>query len=238
MRLRDRSSCLLVIASAITAACGGGSYAYVPEGATARPDGRPVSRIAIPPERPRGEVRVESMGVTRLEARGARDIDAIHVRMTVGNDSDDRTWAVDTREQLLEIRGEGRSQPIFVNSDRDSIPIIQIARREQRVLDLYYPLPSTMSEADDLPGFDLLWQVDTGDRPVAQRTAFTRVSTEPRPTYHVATVFHAGWGPYWWYDPFYTRNVFIHHRPILIRDPGRVVVVRQPRGHFMIRDRR
>jgi hypothetical protein len=235
MHLRNRSIHLTAVAVACAAACGGGSYAYVPEGATLRADGRPVTRIAIPPEQPRGEVRVESMGITSLDGRSDRKIDVIHLRLAVGNDSDDRPWTIDTREQLLEIPGEGRSQAIFVSSDRDSMPIVQVPRRDRRVLDLFFPLPATVDDEDDLAGFELLWQVNTGDRVVAQRTPFGRVSTEP-PVQYSGSIY-TGWGPYWWHDPFYSRHVFIHHRPIVIRDTGRVIVTR-PRGHFRVRDHR
>jgi hypothetical protein len=50
---------------------------------------------------------------------------------------------------------------------------------------------------------------------------------------------YTGWGPYWWYDPFYPRMVFVHHRPIVIHRPGRVIISRPPTWHYRaIRDHR
>jgi len=234
MHLRHRRIHVAAIAIAFAAACGGTNYVYVPEGANTVDNGRPVTRISITHEQPRGEVRVESRGITRLDGRTDRAIDVIHLRMVVGNDSDDAPWMVDTREQLIEIPGEGRSAPIFANSDRESMPIVEVPRREKRIVDLFYPLPSTVKDEDDLKGFELLWQVNTGERVVAQRTPFGRQSTEPPPEYTGS--LYAGWGPYWWYDPYYSSHVFIHHRPIVVHDRGPVIVTR-PRG-MHVRDHR
>ncbi|MBA3540531.1 MAG: hypothetical protein H0T79_13055 [Deltaproteobacteria bacterium] len=213
----------LVSAAAVIVASCGSNYVYVPEGATSWSQGQPVTRIQIPPEEPKGEVRAASVGLTRLQVAGGRqpDLDVIHIRLTIHNDSDRRPWVVDTREQLLEIPGEGRSRPIFVNSDRDSMPTISIGARDKRVIDLYYPLPSTVTRESELTRFELLWQVQTGDRMIAQRTAFDRATLEAEPSYGL----YAGWGPYWWHDPFYSSQFgFVHHRPISIHSPSRVIV--------------
>lgn len=225
MRQREPISAVLsaVVSAGLVAGCASHSYLYAPEGAQASAEGRPVTRILIPQEEPRGEVRVESFGMTTLEAASAdRQIDALHVRLTVGNDVGAGPFTVDTREQLLEIRGQGRSRPIFVNTDRASLPIIEIPRREQRVLDLYYPLPATIDDAEDLGQFDLLWQVDTGARTVAERTPFGRIEVEPEAL--DASSLYAGWGAYWWYDPFYPRHSFPYRQPVIVRGPGPVVV--------------
>ena len=36
--------------------------------------------------------------------------------MVVTNDGDDVPWQIDTREQLAEIAGEGRSRALYVNT--------------------------------------------------------------------------------------------------------------------------
>src|SRR5262249_9596568 len=86
-------------------------------------------------------------------------------------------------------------------------------RHERRVIDLYYPLPSTVAGDRNLPRFDLNWQVMTPARTVASSTPFERV-TEDRSYYAYgyegAWPYWAGYGPYWGYDPFYPQLVFVH----------------------------
>src|SRR5205823_5872901 len=106
-------------------------------------------------------------------------IPALHVRAIVTNDGDDTPWTMDATQQLVEISGEGRSRPIFVNADVTTLPNVTIARHERRVLDLYYALPDTIRSDARLPRFDLLWQVNTPSRTVASRTSFERVDRAP-----------------------------------------------------------
>jgi hypothetical protein len=154
----------------------------------------------------------------------------MHVRMAVSNDSDATPWIVDSREQLIEVEGRGRSGPVFVNGDRATLPVVQIARRDQRVFELYYPLPEGTTTADDLASFQLLWQVRTGQRLVGQRTSFDRTSLEP--AYDVY-----GFGPYWWGDPFwysgYGFTLVNNDRPSVIRNQPRVIASRQSRGSYV-----
>jgi hypothetical protein len=196
---------------------------FAPEGARISASGALVQRVAVPPEQPRGEVRIESIGLSRMDAGGG-ELQALHLRMTVSNDGDPTAWTVDSRQQLVDIAGR-RTAPLYANSDRDSLPLLRIGMRDQRVLDLYYPLPPGVDD-DDLAGFDLLWSVSTGQRKVAQRTPFGRVEREPYPT----GPMYAGWGPFWWHDPyygFYGPRVVIRTRPVIIRTPS----------HHAVRDR-
>lgn len=219
----------LVVATALGCA-GNSQYVYQPDTANATAGGLPAARTPIPQERPEGAIEIVSYGVADLR-RDGQSVPALHVRAIVTNDGDATPWTLDTTQQLVEIPGEGRSQPIFVNSDVGTLPSVTIAQRERRVLDLYYALPDTMRQASDLPRFDLLWQVNTGTREVASRTAFERVDREPEVAETTATAtawpLWAGWGPYWWYDPFYPRVVFLHAHPYRFHGTGRVQV-----GHF------
>jgi len=117
---------------------------------------------------------------------------------------------------------------MYVNADVGTLPDVTIARHERRVLDFYFPLPDTMSSERKLPRFELLWQVTTPARTVASRTSFDRVDREPETNvaYVAGWPLWAGYGPYWWYDPFYPRAVFVHAHPYRFHGPGRVVVGR------------
>jgi hypothetical protein len=206
----------ILAAGAVAASCGA-SNNFVPENATSVVDGNAATSVAIPPEAPRGEVRIASSGLTTLRANDAPDLPAVHVRMEVSNDADHVAWTVDTREQLLAVQGGGTVQPAFANADIDGLPLVQVAPREKRTIDLYYAVPD-----DDVVEFELAWQVATGDRVVGERTAFYRTEPESGPTY--ATM----WGPYWWYDPFYPRyQVYVSGRVHGHRHHG--YVVRAPR---------
>ena len=60
---------------------------------------------------------------------------------------------------------------------------------------------------------------------VASRTSFDRVDRQPETVaYAEPWPLWAGWGPYWWYDPFYPRVVFIHAHPYRFHGTGHVVV--------------
>jgi hypothetical protein len=212
---------------AVGAGCGAGvEYTYTPEQPTVMVDGYPATQIPIPPERPQGEVRLASFGVTELAAGDQGALMALHVRLIVTNEGDDIPWTIDTREQLVEIAGEGRSRAVFVNTDLQSLPMVTIGRREKRVLDFYFPLPGTMGDESRLPGFELLWQVTTASRIVAERTMFQRVATVEPPPPQVVMV--TGWGPHWWFNPWYPNTLFVHPPVIIVRHPPHHVIIRRP----------
>jgi len=193
------------------------SYVYAPDTTNAVAAGLPAERIAIPQEQPQGAVEVTSYGVTQLSPAHGQ-VRALHVRMVVTNDGDDAAWTLDTRQQLVSIAGEGQSRAVYVNSDVQSLPIVSIARHQRRVLDLYFPLPNTIRDAAQLPRFELHWQVTTPARTVASRAEFDRVKQENEAYGYAAAEwpYWAGYGPYWWYDPFFPRFAFVHARPIVI----------------------
>jgi hypothetical protein len=206
---------LTVVAAMAAAAggCGTGSYVYQPtEQSNATLEGRPAARYGIPPERPTGDVRVISSGVNDVEpAPGSPHIKVLQARMVVANNLDNTPWIVDTRAQYAWIAGEGKARPMFANSDAPGAPLLRIGRGEQRTVDLYYPLPQGMQSEDKLPTFDLAWQVQTGQRLIAERTPFERIPIEPlyAPSYAAYGV-GLGWGPYWWYDPFWPHVTYVH----------------------------
>ena len=219
---------LLAVAGA---ACAEHQYMYSPDMPNTQASGLPAVRVNIPQERPQGSVELTSYGVTRLNADG-RGVPALHVRMIVANDGDAAPWRIDTTQQLLAIEGEGQSRAMFVNSDTHTMPEVIVGQRERHVLDLYYPLPATMQSDSYLPRFDVLWQVETGERRVASRTSFDRVDVEPDnyayaypygAAYDGYWPYWAGWGPYWWYDPLWPSVGFVHSRPFF-RAPGHVAI--------------
>ena len=217
----------LTVIAGMLGCAGTSDYVYRPDSTNATEAGLPAARTPIPQERPQGAIEVTSYGITELRRDDAK-IPALHVRAVITNDGDDTPWTLDTTQQVVEIPGEGQSRAMFVNSDLNTLPSVTIARHERRVLDFYFPLPDTIRGESQLPKFDLLWQVNTPERTVASRTSFDRMDKVPEVAYAapVGWPLWAGYGPYWWYDPFYPRVVFVHARPIVIRGTGRVTVGR------------
>lgn len=208
---------VVTVLALLCSACGPG-YAYVPAAnATATVRGREAADYPVPPEKPRGDVRVASFGFADLTPHGVPDdevhaLHALHLRMVVANDSD-HEWTVDTREQRLDLAGRGKSAPAFASADPGSPPpIVTIAPGGKRVIDLFFPLPSDEQKASKIPSFDAIWTVHTAVRPVTERTPFDRVVIEP-----VATVYDYGpdyWGPPYWYDPDYAGAAFVGVAPL------------------------
>jgi hypothetical protein len=212
-------------------------YVYGPEQATVWVDGYPGAAHPVPPEEPQGEVRVASFGITKITpSEGAAALRALHVRMVVLNNGDDTPWTIDTREQEVAIEGEGRSRAAYVNTDQSGLPMVTVPRRDKRTLDLYFPLPEAIDDADQLPRFDFLWQVETGARVVADRTMFRREAVREREDHYSDVTLIAGWGPWWWYDPFYPQVVFFHRPRVVVPAHARPVQIeldRPARGLYM-----
>ncbi len=202
-----RRSVLVVIAGMIGCA-GSSEYVYTPDTANATAAGMPASRTPIPQEQPQGAVEVKSYGITHLQQLG--DVPVLLVRMTVTNDGDAVPWQVDTREQYVSIPGEGRSRAMYARSDVQTLPVVQIPQRTRHVFDLYFPLPDTVDRASRLPRFDVQWQVQTAARLVASSTGFDRVRSDPDRYAYDPWWPYGGFGPYWWYDPFYPSVAFVH----------------------------
>ena len=168
----------LILASTLLGACAETSYLYRPsQQATAQVSGLPAARYSIPPERPQGEVLVVSTGVTEIKPDNV-PARALFARVIVSNNADESTWRLDTRKQAAVIGGN-RIAPTYVNTFGESLPVVQIAKGEKRTIDFYFPLPVGTETNGDLPQFDLSWNVDTGTRPIAERTSFDRFRVEP-----------------------------------------------------------
>lgn len=196
----------LAVAAAGLVACER-SYIYRPAVTTttsATIAGLPASYYGIPPEAPRGHLRIATLGFAEIRPQGAGDdqeLRALHVRMIVANNAD-RPWLVDTREQRAVLPNGGESRPAYATADRGGAqpPSVEIAPGQARTIDLFYPLPQHMQSAGEVPSFDVLWRVDTAGRAVVDRTPFERIEIYPD-NYRES---YAWDGPYW-YDPYYPR---------------------------------
>jgi len=193
---------ILVLLCAI-GGCAEGPYVYRPAQATTSVGGLPASRQPIPRDKPSGDIVVASSGIT--EVKGAEQpTRAIFVRVVVSNRTDDAAWGVDTRKQTALIAG----QPItaaYVNAYEGyegTTSVVRVPRGQSRTMDFYFPLPASMQADDDVPPFELSWNVQAGRQVVADRTPFNRVAVEP--VYASGPPYPYGYyGPYGYYDPFW-----------------------------------
>jgi hypothetical protein len=201
---------LLCFAAAVALSACSEEYVYRPAvNASATVGGRVAAYYEIPPESPRGSVRLASAGYADLGPKGGKPVRAVHLRLVVSN-NDSTAWSVDAREQRIDIPGHGSSRPAYVGTKAVAPPLVNIPPGEKRVIDMFYPLPEGLKEASQIPEFDALWSVETPARVVTERTPFDRLEVQP------AYAYDPGWG-WGWYDPLYPYGGF--------SDPARVVGV-------------
>jgi len=226
------------------------SYIYRPaEQATATMRGQPAARYQVPPESPKGDVRIASFGVAEVDLRTdgeTQEVPMLHLRMVISNESD-QPWQVDTRQLTVSFRQGAVHRPAYVNTEQaPGTPEMPIAAHGQRTLDLYYPLPPGSRGAKDIPDFDFVWQVNTAERRVAERTPFERLALDyVYPSYYASRGWYGpgwwgpggwggplGWGPSWYYDPFYSGSILRARTPVIIPGhPTGPVYVPPPSGY-------
>ncbi len=223
----------LVICALPLMACVGGPYVYRPaEQATVTVQGQTAARYPIPPESPRGDVRVASFGIAKMDLRGDdggnERTAMLQVRMVVSNDSDE-DWRVDTRQLAVTLPSVATIKPAYVNTDQGGLPDVVAPPHSQRTVDLYFPLPESLRGARDVPEFDFSWAVQTPERVIARRTPFERFEVDDTPSIgYAGSIGYGpiwdgplGWGRVWWYDPLYVGPPVVvrTHVPVIVRQP-------------------
>jgi hypothetical protein len=228
----------------LAAACSTPQYAFVPATtATAEIDGTAAADYAIPPQSPTGELRVASYGIEPLAPGDQQDVQvgALHVRVFVSNTSD-HPWTIDTREQRVTLEGRGPSTPAFATAspgDGSKPPTLTIPAKTSRAVDVFFPLPSDMQTAAELPAFEVATLIHTDAGDVAETTPFARVQTDDEPDdshedevrVYAAYPYTYGydyWASPFWYDPAYVGfygGVYLPHayywgHPVIVRGPG------------------
>jgi hypothetical protein len=187
-------------------------YAYWPAGPAA--GSGPAARYPIPPEAPRGEVYVTSFGYTDLDLDDGRSAQMPHARLVAVNNGPD-AWTLDGREQQLTVApGQAPLAPAFANTDAGAGPVYTVPPGQRRTFDFYYAPPPPLDKPSQVGWFEFDWRVNVGAQPIAQRTSFQRFEERPATygTYPGYVFVGLGWGPLWWYDPFYYRYA---HPPII-----------------------
>src|SRR5687768_17048080 len=174
--LPSPSSIWVAAIAFVATGCGSSAeHAYVPVGVPIV-EGRALGTVAVPPEAPAGRVEVEAFGRVELSELG-QELPVLQVRLVIVNERDDQPWVVDARHQLIEIAGQGRARALYASSDHE-LPILTVPRGEAATLDLYVPPPGTTAPAVEPTQLDVLWQLTTGTRIVAERTRFERLEVD------------------------------------------------------------
>jgi hypothetical protein len=164
---------LTLLALLVLAACTPPRYEYGPIRTTsADVAGTSGAVYVIPPEAPRGEVRIAALGVGSLRANAIENsTDAVRILLVVSNRSDE-TWIVDGGEQRMIVAGH---EDVRATTERvERVARTEIPPKSTRSLELWFPLPADIEGAGELPVFIVEWTVHAGDRIVNQRTSFER----------------------------------------------------------------
>lgn len=222
--MEGRALWLTVSIVGLAVACGGGRHVYAPVDGVREPEsGQVLLRRVVPAQQPRGEILLASFGVTPIElTKGARPMPFLHVRMAVSNQDGRGPWLIDVRDQMLELRGAGRSRPALINTAgrAASPPELGIDAHGMRVVDLFYALPSAQDVARDVPdfGFHMRLALEDGtgyeDHAYFVRTKSVEGAKDQRPaswSRSLATI-GVGWGELWWYDPMHVSVAFARPR--------------------------
>jgi len=190
------------------AGCGGSpAYLYRPAVADEERPARPVAAASVVNGYPAaryalgssgqgvvGDVSLTSFGLTEIEVDGRR-APALHVRVVARNVAQRGQFWVDTRAFRLDLPTGERDLPAIASAAQPELPMVGVPAREQRAIDLFYPLPVAVEDAEDVPAFVVRWELRTWRGSTQFATAFERSRAEPPRTRWVA------WGGYWWFDP-------------------------------------
>ena len=192
----------------VLSGCASKEFKYVPaEASVALGKEKSEAIYAVPPRTPSGKIRIYSLGIADLKPeQDSKPLRVLHVRMAISNQSNQRineVWSLNTEDQSVAFPNVPTVKPLFVNSDFQKHPVLEVQPRELRTVDLYFPLPLAAQSADDIREFDFHWMVKVGSQLVNETTAFNRIQIPPSPPvlypYQPYPYgYGMGWGPVWW----------------------------------------
>jgi hypothetical protein len=170
----------------LLAGCAPDRYSYAPvTTSSADLEGASAAVYGVPPDAPRGEVRVAMLGVAAAPALGGAQETrsrAIHVALAVSNRADE-PWTIDPSEQRLTFTAKRERSDVYpMTSDAARAGSVLVPARSTRVIDLYFALPIQLEKESALPPFELRWTMHAGSRSVTQRTPFQRFLVAPTPS--------------------------------------------------------
>jgi len=201
-------------------ALAGATIAFVPSS--------PVEPLA--PGALRGDIEVVSYGIAVVAADDGPALPVLHVRETFANRADTR-WTIELSDIAVSF-GDAypATNPILVNTDASTLPIVVVNRGERRVVDLYFPTPKRIADSESLSMFALTYRVSTPDARYQANAMFGPSKRWPRPEERAP---EPGWARRWWANPSYSWAAYRHAPGRLVpRPPTKVEIVRVPRALY------
>jgi hypothetical protein len=161
-----------ILAVALAMCACGTRYAYAPVTTTsAEVVGNPAADYPFPPEAPRGDVRLATLGLVDVG-----DSKAIRLRMILTNRGSE-PWLLDKSEQQLAVVAseDGKKRTEIVHAlTQVAGARVEVPPQQTETVDLFFPLPRDASDPSEVPAFDAIWTVRVGARAIATRTPFER----------------------------------------------------------------
>jgi hypothetical protein len=170
---------VLVAGALVLISCAPTRYTYAPVTVTsADMAGRAAVDVPVPSA---GSVRLSTFGIAELDHGRTHPVRALHVRMSLTNDSD-QPWSLDASLLRAELADLGSSEvaPRTVTGLRP--PTVEVPPRTTREVDVFFPLPEGLASARELPAFDVVWTLRTQSGELERRTPFERIVVRRRPT--------------------------------------------------------
>ena len=178
-----RYVCAAVAGAVLLTGCASDRYTYAPvTTSSADLEGVSAAVYGVPPDAPRGEVRVAMLGVGSAPATGGGEKSSrvVHVALAVANRADE-PWRVDLSEQRLTFTAKRERSDLYATGDASRAGPLVVAPRSTRVIDLYFALPIQLEKESSPPSFELRWTVHAGSRSITQVTPFQRFLVAPTP---------------------------------------------------------
>jgi hypothetical protein len=185
---------LVLFSASFFTGCSPAEYVYRPEEhqAAEAGKGKDEALYSEPQNAPEGKVRILSMGVVDVKPKqDPKKFSALHLRMSITNQSTTEPWIFNVQDQFVSYPNEGQAKPLIM--DPSASNVASVGPGELKTFDYYFPLPKEKMSADNLPEFDFHWQIDAGSNRVQETTSFNRIQIQQR--------YATGYGPY--YDPWF-----------------------------------
>jgi uncharacterized membrane protein YgcG len=199
---------LRCLALATTLAACAPEYAYVPTTNAAMAGDRVAAQYSLPTSAPHGNMQLESYGFANMTANEEGVAErALHLRAIIVNNGG-QDWTFDTRQQAIELEGQGPAAPVFASASGGATPpLVTIPPGGKRVVDLFFPVPAAYQKAALLPSFDAISRVQTDQGLATERTPFERVEITQPDSYYASGWDYGSdyfWGePYWYNSDYY-----------------------------------
>ncbi len=137
----------ILVSSIAMASCSPGFFYRPADNATATMKGRVAADYQIPPNAPRGDVRLASLGIGKISMSGSpnQKQKAVHVRMIV-TDNSQTPWTMDMRQQAIALPDGQQLAPAYVSTHegQNGLSSVTVPARGKRIIDLFYGLPANI----------------------------------------------------------------------------------------------